>query len=194
MRGKLSDQDLSDYALNDGLSPQERLYVESMLGLSEECRSDVYQMMDLGQMLEEGFERENVVALPQLREEQRHALLNAPVRGHSLASYLRQGAAAISLAACVALVLANPQAWEAEGQGSRALDAVSAEVSRMVSTMKPAVDEDYDGWIMPTFAEDASSDLMQASTDSMPDETICTPPTWQVDADLAGEQSQIALP
>ncbi len=55
MRGKITDQDLTDYALNE-LPPNERLYVESMLGVSEECRGDVYQMLDLGEMLKEGFE------------------------------------------------------------------------------------------------------------------------------------------
>ena len=58
MRGKISDQDLADYALND-LQPEERLYVESMLGVSEECRHDVYQMIELSQLLEEGFEKES---------------------------------------------------------------------------------------------------------------------------------------
>ena len=57
MRGKLSDQDLTNYALNE-LEARERLYVESMLAVSVECRDDVYQMIDVAQMLEEGFERE----------------------------------------------------------------------------------------------------------------------------------------
>ena len=56
MRGKISDQDLTDYAL-DELDPHERLYVESMLAVSEECRADVYDLIEYGQMIEEGFER-----------------------------------------------------------------------------------------------------------------------------------------
>ena len=43
MRGKISDQDLTNYALNDGLDSRERLYVESMLAVSEECRQDIYR-------------------------------------------------------------------------------------------------------------------------------------------------------
>ena len=63
MRGKVSDQDLTNYALNE-LSAEDRLYVESMLGISEECRHDVYQMLDLGEMLKEGFEgNEDAAAL-----------------------------------------------------------------------------------------------------------------------------------
>ena len=46
MRGKLSEQDLTNYALNEGLDPRERLYVESMLGASEPCRDDVYKMLE----------------------------------------------------------------------------------------------------------------------------------------------------
>ena len=55
MRGKVSDQDLTDYALNE-LPPNERLYVESMLGVSEECRNDVYAMLEMGEMLKELLE------------------------------------------------------------------------------------------------------------------------------------------
>ena len=57
MRGKISDQDLTDYALNE-LEPADRLYLESMLAVSEECRNDVYKVIDLAQLIEDGFERE----------------------------------------------------------------------------------------------------------------------------------------
>ena len=56
MRGKITDQDLTNYALNDGLEPSERLYVESMLAISEECRQDIYRNIEMSQMLETGFE------------------------------------------------------------------------------------------------------------------------------------------
>ena len=56
MRGKITDQDLTNYALNDGLEPSERLYVESMLAVSEECRNDVYQMIDVATLLEKSFD------------------------------------------------------------------------------------------------------------------------------------------
>jgi anti-sigma factor RsiW len=46
MRGRLTEQDLTDYALNE-LPPDERLYTESMLAVSEECRDDIYRMLEL---------------------------------------------------------------------------------------------------------------------------------------------------
>ena len=74
MRGKISDQDLTDYALNE-LEPAQRLYVESMLAVSEECRNDVYEMIDLAMLLDQGFEREEAGQVAgELRPEQRAAL------------------------------------------------------------------------------------------------------------------------
>ena len=78
MRGKLSDQDLTNYALNE-LESRERLYVESMLAVSVECRDDVYQTIDVAQMLEEGFERETVQVTAALTPQQRLALLTLRV-------------------------------------------------------------------------------------------------------------------
>jgi hypothetical protein len=76
VRSKLSDQDLTDYAL-DELGPEERLYVESMLAVSEECRHDVYETIDLAMSIEEGFEREEGRnELVELTTEQRAALLS----------------------------------------------------------------------------------------------------------------------
>ena len=72
MRGKITDQDLTNYALNDGLEPSERLYVESMLAISEECRQDIYRNIEMSQMLETGFERLHGAA-PMLTAEQREA-------------------------------------------------------------------------------------------------------------------------
>ena len=74
MRGKISDQDLTDYALNE-LPPEERLYVESMFAVSEECRHDVYEMIELTQLMEEGFERESSKVPTLLTQEQREKLL-----------------------------------------------------------------------------------------------------------------------
>ena len=58
MKTKIPDQYLTDYALNE-LEPEERIYVESLLGASEEAREDVYQMIDLAMLLDQGFERED---------------------------------------------------------------------------------------------------------------------------------------
>lgn len=77
MRGKITDQDLTDYALNE-LSPAERLYVESMLSVSEECRNDVYQMLEVSDMLREGFEAQENSAALLLNDEQRTKVLTVP--------------------------------------------------------------------------------------------------------------------
>jgi anti-sigma factor RsiW len=77
MRGKLAEQDLTDYALNE-LNDVDRLYVESMLAASEECRNDIVATIEMAQCLEEGFERELVFAERQdlaLRNEQRLELV-----------------------------------------------------------------------------------------------------------------------
>ena len=50
MRGKLTDQDLTDYALNE-MDAHQRLYVESMLAVSVECLNDVYEMLEVAHML-----------------------------------------------------------------------------------------------------------------------------------------------
>jgi anti-sigma factor RsiW len=108
VRGKLSDQDLTDYALNE-LGPEERLYVESMLAVSEECRNDIYEMIDMAMLVEEGFEREEQylpVALT-LTPDQRMALLNVRMPNR----FLYRTAAALAAAAAVTLTWANKEAW-----------------------------------------------------------------------------------
>ena len=90
MRGKVTDIDLTNYALNE-LPPEERLYVESMLGVSEECRNDVYQMLELGEMLKEGYEFQEEQALLTLDETQRSKVL--AVSSWNFRALLRQAAA-----------------------------------------------------------------------------------------------------
>ena len=84
MRSEISDQDLTDYALNE-LGPEERLYVESMLAVSEECRNDVYEMIDMAMLLEKGFEREDGARPPGSDAgAARRRLLNVRVPNHFL--------------------------------------------------------------------------------------------------------------
>lgn len=188
MRGTLTDQDLTNYALNDGLNSRERLYVESMLGLNEECRGDVYKLMDLGQMLEEGFEEDALLSAPSLTAEQRaHLVAPQPVR-FSAMQFFRYSAATMAAAACLALVLAQPQWWGAKGTHARAMNAVTTEVARVVNVISPSAEHDLAEWMTASYTDDDANDWRQVSTDSMPgamptDETICTPPTWQVEAE-----------
>ena len=105
MRGKISDQDLTDYAFNE-LDPHERLYVESMLAVSEECRADVYDLIEMGQMMEESFEREDgkIVSM-ELTGEQRARLLTVRMNPMSI---VRTAAGVMAAAACVAFAIVHP--------------------------------------------------------------------------------------
>lgn len=111
MRSKLSDQDLTDYALNE-LGPEERLYVESMLAVSEECRNDVYETIDAAMMIEEGFEREESRLLQvELTGGQRAMLLDVHVKSR----FWQRSAAVLAAAAAVALAFVSKDAWLPQG-------------------------------------------------------------------------------
>jgi anti-sigma factor RsiW len=106
MKAKVSEQDLTDYALNE-LGPEERIYVETVLAGSEEAREDVYQMIDLAMMLDEGFEKQQSRAPAVLTVEQRRALLSVPAPN----IFLRNSVAALAAAACVAVAFIQRDAW-----------------------------------------------------------------------------------
>ncbi len=132
MRGQISDQDLTDYALNE-LGPEERLYVESMLAVSEECRNDVYEMIDTAMMLEQGFEREDGVTSLTLTTAQRQALLNV----HVPSRVWQRTAAVLAAAAAVAFAFVNKDAWIPKmptSQVARASSQMSSFVAQAVSS------------------------------------------------------------
>ena len=106
MKVKVSEQDLTDYAL-DELGPEERIYVETVLAGSEESREDVYAMIDIAMMLDAGFEREQILEPAVLTAAQRRALLS--VRGPNI--FLRNSVAALAAAACVTLAFAHLDSW-----------------------------------------------------------------------------------
>jgi anti-sigma factor RsiW len=122
MRGKISDQDLTDYALNE-LQPEDRLYVESMLGVSESCREDVYRMLDLGEMLKEGLEMEEDPTFA-LDETQRNRVLDVPV--WTWTGVIRRTAAVALLAAGVAFGFTRPGMWNQGGTVDKLADAGQA--------------------------------------------------------------------
>ena len=176
MRGKISDQDLTNYALNDGLDPRERLYVESMLAVSEECRQDIYRGIELAQMLETGFERQQRGELPSLTPEQRAALLRPQPRRFAMA-FMHKTAATLAMAACVAFAIANPRFWQVETH-RRSLAAVSSQVSQIVDDMSTEQDSGFAPLVsLPTLGDEGDS-LIQTSADAMPQPSaMCTPPT-----------------
>ena len=125
MRGQISDQDLTDYALNE-LDSAQRLYIESMLAVSEECRNDVYEMIDLALLLEQGFEREQARVDEGLRPDQRASLLTVKTRPQQ---YVQRIAAVLAAAAVVALTFTHPGMWKWESGGVKV-----AQVSNQVSS------------------------------------------------------------
>jgi anti-sigma factor RsiW len=106
MKTKIPEQILTDYALNE-LSPEERLYVESMLGASEEAREDVYQMIDLAMMLDEGFERAQERAPAVLTADQRRELMNLRLPN----TLLRNAVVLLAAAACATVAFIHHDTW-----------------------------------------------------------------------------------
>ncbi len=178
MRGKISDQDLTNYALNDGLDARERLYVESLLAVSEECRHDIYNLIEMGQLLEEGFERESGRVPATLTAEQRARLLQ-PTRRIPALAFMQKAAAAVAMAAFLGFIIGSPRLWH--GASSGKIAKVSKDVSRMVQN---AVAPNQDGDSFASFVDlrelvDDSSAWVQTANDSLPQTaTICTPPSW----------------
>jgi hypothetical protein len=115
VRSQISDQDLTDYALNE-LDPTQRLYVESMLAVSEECRNDVYEMIDVAMLIEQGFEREEAKLSEALRPEQRAALLSPRVQTRQ---YFQRIAAVLAAAAAVAFAVTHPELWQMQAGGAK---------------------------------------------------------------------------
>ena len=183
MRGKISDQDLTDYALNE-LEPADRLYLESMLAVSEECRNDVYKTIDLAQLIEDGFEREcgerQVLCL---RPEQRAEL----TRPQFTARYaLRDFASAIGLAACVAFAFVQFERFDM-AKHSTAVGRVAEVTSKVSRTMTQAV-QTPDAVDMKAAFENLRAMVSDPANwlpvaDGMPEPpTICTPPTFVMES------------
>jgi hypothetical protein len=126
VRSEISDQDLTDYALNE-LDPEHRIYVESMLAVSEECRNDVYAMIDVAMLLEKGFERESARLSEALTSDQREKLITFKPRPR----YFETAAALLSVAAAVAFAISHPALWQMKGSAQQ-VARVSTQVSRHV--------------------------------------------------------------
>ena len=191
MRGKLAEQDLTDYALNE-LNDVDRLYVESMLAASEECRNDIVATIEMAQCLEEGFERELIFAERQdlaLLSEQRQEL----IKPHFTLRYaLRDVASALGLAACVAFGIVSLDRLEFP-RARVAADRVAQASTKAADAMAVAVQtpEKLDlGKVLSSLREMAEegSKLMPVSNDMLPEPTICTPPT------LILESAQLSSP
>jgi hypothetical protein len=178
MRTHLSEQDRTDYALNE-LQPEERLYVESMLAVSEASRDDVCAMIDLAQMLEEGFESglegAGVVSDLGLKPEQRAELIAFQRPGSLWHRIAGAGAAAAGLT----FLFGNPGLNRVSDSASKVAE-VSTQVSRI---MAAAVSPDAVSLAAPlaniaSFVDESGWVPAVGSAGSdMGDPMICTPPT-----------------
>ena len=181
MRGKISDQDLTDYALNE-LQDADRLYLESMLAVSEECREDIYKTIDLAQMLEEGFEKEAIVAGRHdvtLRPEQREEL----VQPHFTKRYvIRDILTGLGIAACVAFAAAKLDGSDFAGAhnvAGRVAQASTKAADAMTTAVQSSETIDLAKSLeaLRSLAEEGAK-LVPVSADLLPEPpAICTPPT-----------------
>ena len=175
MRGRLTPQDLTDYALNE-LPPDERLYVESMLGISEECRHDVVQMLDLSEMLKEGMQRNESDVL-ELSDDQRAKVLDVPAwhwRG-----ILQKAAAILVFSSATAFIATRPGFWEKSGAAAdrlasagQAMQGIVADVhekgfARSVEEFRTRLER------VSASSADSTSEWQFAAQPA-----VCTPPVW----------------
>lgn len=185
MRGKLNDQDFTDYALNE-LEPSDRLYVESMLAVSLECRNEVYEMLEMSRMLEEGFEREANRIPASLTVEQR-TTLTRPRRRRAAVRLLHKTAATLAMAACTAFVISNPQLWEEDSKVAKVSSQVQRYATQATQAVVPAAEKvDIASYVnLESWTED-SSDWVKAGFEALPQPTVvCTPPSWLEESDLS---------
>jgi hypothetical protein len=181
VRGNITNQDLTDYALNE-LSPTDRLYVESILAVSEEYREDIYRTIDLAQALEEGFEREAFVAQRkevELLPEQREKL----VQPHFTKRYVvRDIITALGLAACVAFAVTKLDDYDFNGAanaaGRMAKVSTKAAGAMQAAVQSPdSIDFGKSLEALRSMAEE-SAKLVPVSSDMLPEPpAICTPPS-----------------
>lgn len=181
MRGPLSEQDLTDYALNE-LQPEERIYVESMLAASEECRNDVCETIEMARLLEQGYERELVAAEIQdlaLKPDQRNHL----VRPHFTFRYImRDVASALALAACVAFTITKLDSAPFVG-ARKAMNKMAAVTTGAKDKVNVAIQANDGIDLAKALASlremaEESSKLIPTSADGTIDPpAICTPPT-----------------
>lgn len=102
----ISEQLLTDYALNE-LGPEERIYMESLLGASEDARKDIYQMIDLAILLDEGFQQAEDLEPMTLSAEQRGALLQQRMPN----VFLHRAVVALAAAAALTLAVIHHDSW-----------------------------------------------------------------------------------
>ena len=174
MRGKVTAIDLTNYALNE-LPPEERLYVESMLGVSEECRNDVYQMLELSEMLKEGYELQEEQALLVLDEDRRTKVL--AVSRWNIGGFLRQAAAIALLATGIGYASMNPSFWQTKKMAA-AGEVVEAFVVDVREKGFAKTAEEFTARIQ------SNRPAASAEWQFVAAPAVCTPTTWDSTASV----------
>jgi len=174
MRGRLTEQDLTDYALNE-LPPDERLYTESMLSVSEECRSDIYQMLELGEMLKTGFAAHDDTQVFELNPEQRAKVLEVPI--WNWRGVVQKAAAIMLLAAGSAFLVTRPGFWQRGGESSARLASAGQALQGLVADVQEkgvarSVEE------FRTRLEKVSAPAIEGEWQFASQPAVCTPPVW----------------
>ena len=174
MRGRLTEQDLTDYALNE-LPPDERLYAESLLGVSEDCRNDIYQMLELGELIKEGFAAHDETQVLELNDEQRARVLEVPAwqwRG-----VLQKAAAILLLSVGSAFLVTRPGFWHNGGAAGDRLASAGMAVQGMVAEVQEKgfarSVEEFRSRLEKVSAPTAETEWQFASQPA-----VCTPPVW----------------
>jgi hypothetical protein len=153
-----------------------------MLAVSEECREDIYKTIDLAQMLEEGFEKEAIVAGRHdvtLRPEQREEL----VQPHFTKRYvIRDILTGLGIAACVAFAAAKLDGSDFAGAhnvAGRVAQASTKAADAMTTAVQSSETIDLAKSLeaLRSLAEEGAK-LVPVSADLLPEPpAICTPPT-----------------
>lgn len=110
MKDRLRQVDITNYALNE-LEPRERMYVESIMLGCDSTRTDVLEMIEMAQLLEEGFEAELGAQEFTLDASRRGKVLGNVVAEGVWHHVWRATAAAVTLAACLVFSVAAPVVW-----------------------------------------------------------------------------------
>ena len=177
MRGKLTEQDLTNYALNE-LPPDERLYVESVLGVSEETRNDVYQMLEFGEMLKEGFAESEEIEPLALSAEQRAKVLAVPA--WNWRGVLQKAAAITLLAAGTSFIATRPGFWQKGGAAADRLASAGQAVQSIVSDVQAKgfarTVEEFKSRMEKAGSESTESAETEWQFAAQP--AVCTPPVW----------------
>ncbi|MEI6712428.1 MAG: hypothetical protein WCO60_01660 [Verrucomicrobiota bacterium] len=131
MKDRLSQQDITDYALNE-LSSRERLYVESMMLGSEELKEDACAVIEMAKLLEEGFEAEMAWKELSLGDERRSQVLSQ-LPASAWRGIGKAAAAVAALAACVAFSVAAPVVWSLAMRSDGVLSVAGTQKSSVES-------------------------------------------------------------